>query len=146
MVSRARSETDSDNSILGAVNALFAFGAACGAILQGWTADWLGRKGALAIAASCALIGGALTAGSTAIAMLITVRIIQGCGLGMLICLVPLYITEVAPAHRRGLLSGMTTIAFGTGYCVYVTFSFQELSDNVDASKLTRVIVAHGFL
>ena len=108
------------DSILGAVNALFAFGAACGAIVQGWTADWLGRKGALALAATCALLGGALTAASVAVGMLVAVRLLQGFGLGMLICLVPLYITEVAPPHRRGLLSGMLTMAFGSGYLTYV--------------------------
>jgi MFS family permease len=103
-------------SILGAVNALFAFGAAVGAILQGWTADYLGRKKSLALSAVLALIGGALAAASVAIEMLIIVRILQGIGLGMIICQVPLYTTEVAPAHRRGLLSAMTVIGFGSGY------------------------------
>jgi MFS family permease len=103
-------------NIVGAVNALFSFGAAIGAIAQGYIADWLGRKKALAIAAVFALIGGALAAGSVAIAMLIVVRILQGCGLGMLLCLVPLYLTEVAPPHRRGFLTGLTTMSFGLGY------------------------------
>ena len=107
-------------NILGAVNALFSFGAAVGAIGQSFLADRFGRKKSLAIAAICALIGGALAAGSTTIAMLIVVRLLQGCGLGMLLCLVPLYLTEVAPPHRRGLLSGLTTMSFGMGYLVYV--------------------------
>jgi len=101
------------------VNALFAAGAAFGAIAQGFLADWLGRKKALAVAALCAIIGGALSAGSVAIAMLITVLLLQGFGLGMVICLVPLYITEVSPPHRRGLLTGLTTMSFGLGYTVY---------------------------
>lgn len=100
------------------MNALFCFGAAVGAIAQGWTADWLGRRGALALAASCALIGGALAAGSVAIAMLIIVRILQGVGLGMILCLVPLYITETVPAHRRGMMTTMTVYSFGIGYGV----------------------------
>ncbi|RDL36075.1 uncharacterized protein BP5553_06687 [Venustampulla echinocandica] len=105
-------------NVLGAVNALFAFGAAVGAILQGMTADWLGRKKALGLAGLCALIGGALAAGSVAIEMLIIVRILQGIGLGMLICLVPLYTTEVAPAHKRGLLASTTVMGFASGYTV----------------------------
>ena len=52
--------------------------------------------------------------------MLITVRLLQGFGLGMLICLVTLYFTEVAPPHRRGFLAGFTTMGFGMGYFVYV--------------------------
>ena len=95
------SETDDAISIIGAVNALFATGAAFGAIAQGWVGDWLGRKRALAAAMTCALVGAALSTASTAIAMLITVRILHGFGLGMIICLVPLYITEVVSAHSK---------------------------------------------
>jgi MFS family permease len=107
-----------NNSILGAVNALFGAGAAFGAIVQGWTADWLGRRKAMALAAVLAFLGGALTAGSVHIAMLIAVRFIQGFGLGQVICLVPLYIAEVAPPHKRGMLSGATVWSFGIGYVV----------------------------
>jgi MFS family permease len=52
--------------------------------------------------------------------MLITTRILHGFGLGMLICLVPLYLTEVSPAHCRGVMSGMTVMGFGLGYVAYV--------------------------
>lgn len=107
--------------ILGAVNALFAAGAAFGALAQGWLADWVGRKRAMAIAATCAAIGGSLTAGSVHIVMLIVVRILQGFGLGLIICLVSLYLTEVAPARQRGLLSSMTVCSLGGGYLMYVS-------------------------
>jgi MFS family permease len=50
--------------------------------------------------------------------MLIPVRMPHGFGLGMLIYLVPLYLTEVAPPQKRGLLSGLTTLRFGMGYVV----------------------------
>lgn len=99
------------------MNGLFAFGAAIGAIVRGWTAD-IGRKKALYGAASAALVGAALTAGSVNIPMLIIVRILMGFGLGMIICLVPLYITEVSPPHRRGVMVGMTGMSLGTGYLV----------------------------
>lgn len=102
------------------MNALFAAGAAFGALAQGWLADWVGRKRAMAIAAACAAIGGGLTAGSVHIAMLIVVRILQGFGLGLIICLVSLYLTEVAPARHRGLLSSMTVCSLGGGYLMYV--------------------------
>ncbi|KIW67196.1 hypothetical protein, variant [Phialophora macrospora] len=48
--------------------------------------------------------------------MLITTRILHGFGLGMQICLVPLYLTEVSPPHCRGLMTGMTVMGFGLGY------------------------------
>lgn len=52
--------------------------------------------------------------------MLFVMRIIQGVGLGMLLALVPLYLTEVAPPQHRGFLTGSTQFATGIGYIVYV--------------------------
>ena len=106
-------------SILGAINALFAAGAAFGAISQAWLADRFGRKKSLAMSALLSCIGAAWTAGSPYISMLLTIRVVHGFGLGMLICLVPLYLTEVSPPHCRGIISGMTVMGFGVGYCVY---------------------------
>lgn len=106
-------------SIIGAVNSLFAAGAAFGAISQGWLGDWLGRKKAFIIAAALSAIGGALTAASQNVPMIIVVRFIQGVGLGQLISLVPCYIAEVAPPHRRGALGGLTAVSFATGYVMY---------------------------
>ena len=91
-----------------------------GALGQCFVADWLGRKKALATAGVLALIGGALVAGSVVIPMLIVVRILQGGGVGMLLALVPLYLTEVSPPQRRGFLTGLSTLSFGLGYVVYV--------------------------
>lgn len=113
---RVRIPLTSRNSVIGAANALFTAGAAFGAIAQGFVADAYGRKKGLAIAAVLAIVGGALAAGSINIAMIVTVRIIQGIGAGMVICLVPLYLAETAPPQRRGFLSGLTVLAFGFGY------------------------------
>lgn len=57
--------------------------------------------------------------------MLITVRFIQGIGLGQIVALVPLYITEVAPAKKRGLLSGLFGGTLGAAYaiCGFVGFA-----------------------
>lgn len=52
--------------------------------------------------------------------MLVVMRLIQGLGVGQLISLVPLYITEVAPPHRRGVLSGLTACGLTLGYITYV--------------------------
>lgn len=103
-------------SILGAVNALFSAGAGFGALGQGWIADRFGRKKALAVASITSLIGAGLSAGSPYLAMLITVRILHGFGLGMTICLVNTYLTEVSPAHCRGVMSGMTVMGLAIGY------------------------------
>ncbi|CAK7203429.1 hypothetical protein SEUCBS139899_006163 [Sporothrix eucalyptigena] len=111
-------------NIIDAINSLFAFGAALGALTQGYTSDWLGRRRAIFAAAILCIIGGALTAGSAAIPMLIVVRFIQGIGLGQCVTLAPLYISEVAPARIRGLLIGVFSAALGTGYTVVAWISF----------------------
>ena len=107
-------------NIISALSALFFFGCAVGSLAQSFLADWLGRRKSLAIAGVIALLGGALTAGSVAVPMLIVFRLFQGVGLGMLLALVPLYLTEVAPPRTRGFLTGLTTLSFGTGYVMYV--------------------------
>jgi MFS family permease len=91
-------------------------GCALGGIFQCFLSDWIGRKGAFACAAALSIIGGALVAGSVTIPMLIVVRLIQGCGLGMFLALVPLYLTEVAPPRHRGLITGLTQVGNGVGY------------------------------
>lgn len=53
--------------------------------------------------------------------MLVTVRILHGFGLGMIQCLVPMYMTEVSPAHCRGAMTGMTAGGSGLGYILYVS-------------------------
>lgn len=101
---------------MGATYSLFAFGAGLGAIVQGWTSDWIGRKKTLAVAGVTSTIGAALVAGSINIPMLVTTRILHGFGLGMILCLVPLYGTEIAPPKKRGLFSGTTVMGYGMGY------------------------------
>ena len=108
------------SSIIDAGNSLLNAGAAMGAIPQGCIAVRLGRKRAFTIATTSGIIAAALLAGSVHIAMLITIRFIHGFGLGMTITLVPLYLTEVAPAHRCGRLSGLTTAGFAIDYPTYV--------------------------
>ncbi len=87
-----------------------------GAVVQGFTSDWLGRVKALQIGAVISIIGTAVVAGSVNIPQLFVFRFITGLGVGQLLALVPLYITEVAPPHRRGLLSALTGCSFSLGY------------------------------
>jgi MFS family permease len=120
------------NSIIGAVNALFFFGACLGGLLGGPTADKLGRKWSLFIAAFISILGGALTAGSVHIAMLITVRILQGAGLGALATLVPIYLSEASTPAKRGMLTGLHGLFLVSGYNVSAWVGFGcFFSDNL---------------
>ncbi|TVY33848.1 MFS glucose transporter, partial [Lachnellula occidentalis] len=103
-------------SVIGAMSALFALGAGIGAILQGWTGDYLGRKKSFIMGLIVSLIGGALVAGSVNVPMFIVFRFVQGIGLGQCFAMSPLYISEVAPPRRRGLLTGLTASGLVSGY------------------------------
>ncbi|KXJ85143.1 general substrate transporter [Microdochium bolleyi] len=106
------------NNILGAINALFFFGAMAGALAGGPAADRFGRRHALMGASTLAAIGGALAAGSVHIIMLIVVRVLQGVGLGCLATVTPVYLAEVSTAQKRGMLTGLHGFFLVSGYCV----------------------------
>lgn len=61
-------------------------------------------------------MGTTVVAGAVNIPMLFVFRFITGLGVGQLLALVPLYIAEVAPPHRRGLMSAGTGCSFSLGY------------------------------
>ncbi|KIW17965.1 hypothetical protein PV08_05160 [Exophiala spinifera] len=101
--------------ILGAINSLFYAGGFFGCIFASWSNDRLGRKPTIIIAAILMIISGALCAGSVKVGMFMVFRfflmiwpiiltIITYSGLMFLIT-VPLWITEVAPPHGRGVLA-----------------------------------------
>lgn len=111
-------------NIIGLVNGLFALGAGIGAIAQGYTSDWLGRRMATFAATIFCLVGAALTAGAVNIPMLVAARMLHGIGVGQLVTLSPLYITEVAPPKSRGALLGGFTGAIGLGVSCVTWISF----------------------
>jgi MFS family permease len=79
-------------------------------------ADRIGRKWTLFTASLISIIGGALSAGSVHVAMLIVVRILQGSGLGALATLVPIYLPEASTPSKRGMLTGLHGFFLVSGY------------------------------
>lgn len=125
------------NDIIGAVNALFFFGAVVGALVGGPLADKIGRRMSLIVASILAIIGGALTAGSVHVAMMIVVRVLQGVGLGALATLTPIYLAEASTPAKRGMLTGLhgfflvagynisAWVGFGCSYSTNLTFGWR---------------------
>ncbi|OAG35679.1 hypothetical protein AYO21_10150 [Fonsecaea monophora] len=102
-------------NILGAINGLFFAGGAFGSVSQSWVGDKLGRRKALIIASSLALIGSSLVAGTVHVVMLIVFRLVQGWGTGMIVTLAPIYLAEISPPQHRGLLLGSFATSLGIG-------------------------------
>ncbi|KAJ9501185.1 hypothetical protein H2202_002979 [Exophiala xenobiotica] len=119
----------------GAINGVFQAGGLIGALTCTWTADKFGRRKALFVGSMFATVGGALQAGSVHMAMFIIMRFISGLGIGALITLVPLYLTEVAPPKIRGLVVGTTGIMIGFGYASasWIGFGFYFLENGSGA-------------
>ena len=103
-----------------------------GAFLQSWIAQKYGRKSSTAVAACFLMIGNALQAGAVHIAMFLVGRYLAGCGAGMVISNTPVYLSEIAPAHSRGLLVGLQGNFIVFGYilssCAALGFHFVDES------------------
>jgi MFS family permease len=64
------------------------------------------------------MVAAALQAGSVHLAMFMVARVLNGIGAGILITNTPVYMSEVAPAHTRGLLVSAQGIAITAAYVV----------------------------
>ncbi|TPX09416.1 uncharacterized protein E0L32_009460 [Thyridium curvatum] len=100
------------------MNGLFSAGGMTGALLMGWLCDAKGRQQALAVSSIVAIVGGALQAGAVAIAMLLVARFITGIGVAMLVTLVPIFQSEIAPPASQGFLVGQHGFILVVGYAL----------------------------
>ncbi|KAK4962430.1 hypothetical protein LTR10_000056 [Elasticomyces elasticus] len=103
-------------ALSGAMNGLFQAGGLLGVLAAGVVADKYGRCKAIFYATLITIIGAALQTGSVHIAMFLVARFITGLGVGGLVMLVPLWQSEVAPPHSRGLLVGLHGVSILIGY------------------------------
>ena len=78
-------------------------------------ADIVGRPQAVIIAFCIFGLGSAIEAGSVHIAMFIVGRIVIGIGNGLSLSTVVVYICELAPASKRGVLTTLVNLSSGTG-------------------------------
>jgi MFS transporter, SP family, major inositol transporter len=78
------------------------FGAMIGALIGGKLSDVLGRKGALRFCAVVFFLGALGTSLAPSFAVMLPARIVLGIAVGAAAATVPVYLAEMAPAHRRG--------------------------------------------
>lgn len=102
--------------IADAFNGLFSGSGIIGVLFGGFVSEKFGRKPAIFTGCGIAMLGGILMTASVALSMLYVARIVMGISVGMLVMLIPLYQTEVAPAEGRGLLVSMHGVMILLGY------------------------------
>ena len=99
----------------GFITGSFALGAMAGCLIAGYSADRLGRKPLLFVAAGLFMFGGVGAGLSSGPTWIIVFRTIGGLAVGIASTLVPLYIAEVAPARIRGRAVGSFQLSIVTG-------------------------------
>ncbi|CCX05858.1 Similar to Myo-inositol transporter 1; acc. no. Q10286 [Pyronema omphalodes CBS 100304] len=103
---------------LSLITSATSFGALLGGLSAGILADRLGRKGVIYLADALFLIGALWQAVSTTVVSMICGRLIVGVGVGVGSLVVPLYISELAPASHRGRLVVVDVLCITIGQVV----------------------------
>ena len=105
------------------------FGAMFGALIGGKLADVLGRKGALRVCAVTFFIGALGACLAPAFGIMVVARIILGLAVGAAAAVVPLYLAEMAPAHRRGRMVTINELMIVGGQ--FLAFAINALIDRI---------------
>jgi SP family galactose:H+ symporter-like MFS transporter len=104
--------------MLGVVTSIALAGAAVGTILAGQLADRFGRRPMLAATAAVFVAGAIVSALAGTVSEILAGRAVIGLGVGAASMLTPLYISEVAPSARRGMLVSFNQLAMTMGILV----------------------------
>ncbi|MCR3721996.1 MULTISPECIES: sugar porter family MFS transporter [Prauserella salsuginis group] len=92
-----------------------SLGAIAGALLAGKLADRVGRRRVILGLGAIFIIGSIACAVAPDNTMLIIARVFLGLGVGGSSALVPVYMSEMAPARMRGRLAGLNQLMIVTG-------------------------------
>ena len=105
---------------LGTMVAVLEIGALISSLAVGRIGDILGRKRTIFWGAIIFVVGGALQTACTSYYMMIVGRVIAGIGVGMLSTIVPVFQSEISPAHNRGQLACVEFTGNIVGYATSV--------------------------
>ena len=96
--------------LTGAIVATLLLGAMVGAGFAGRLADRLGRRLLIIIAAVIFTVGALLAALAPSVGVLIAARFVLGLAVGSAALVVPLYLSEIAPAKIRGAIASLNQL------------------------------------
>ncbi|ONK71044.1 uncharacterized protein A4U43_C04F4130 [Asparagus officinalis] len=120
-------QLETQPTIEGLIVAMSLIGATIITTFSGPVSDWLGRRPMLIISSVLYFLGGLMMLWAPNVYMLLIARLIDGFGIGLAVTLVPVYISETAPADIRGLLNTLPQFSGSGGmflsYCMVFTMS-----------------------
>lgn len=90
------------STLQGTVVAVYAIGGFLGTFSCIWLGDILGRRRMIMTASVVQILGATLNATAYSLIQLIFSRVIIGVGTGAILATIPLWQSEISPAHRRG--------------------------------------------
>jgi MFS family permease len=101
---------------IGTMVAILEVGAFISSISIGKIGDMIGRRRTILYGSMIFIVGGACQTFTNGMPMMMVGRIIAGLGVGALSTIVPVYQSEISPAHHRGKLA---CIEFTGNICGY---------------------------
>ena len=99
----------------GVVVSSLTVGAALGAMSSGRLSDKFGRRPVLLAASAVFVIGSLMAAFSTSVPIMVVSRVILGLAVGCASSIVPVFISELAPADLRGRLVSLNQLMIVSG-------------------------------
>lgn len=113
---------ESNPSVEGLIVAMSLIGATLITTCSGGVADWLGRRPMLILSSILYFVGSLVMLWSPNVYVLLLGRLLDGFGVGLVVTLVPIYISETAPPEIRGLLNTLPQFTGSGGmflsYCM----------------------------
>lgn len=114
--------------LLGSIVAAVPFGALLGAINSGRSSVLLGRRTSIMVTAALFVVGALVVSGAMNVAMVIIGRLIMGFAVGLSSMIVPMYLSEIAPAKIRGAIVFLyqLTITLGLFMAFVINYVFAD--------------------
>ena len=97
------------------LTAIVFIGCAFGSILFGWVSDRYGRRVSLLSAGILFCVSALSASAAPQVTLLVAARFVAGIALGATLLVGPLYISEISPASKRGMLVTLNQLMVVTG-------------------------------
>ncbi|KAK9270591.1 hypothetical protein L1049_026173 [Liquidambar formosana] len=125
-----KEDLDLATTVEGLVVAMSLIGATAITTCSGAISDWLGRRPMLIVSSVLYFISGLVMLWSPNVYVLLLARLLDGFGVGLAVTLVPVYISETAPADIRGRLNTLPQFSGSGGlflsYCMVFGMSLMD--------------------
>ncbi|KAI4461472.1 sugar transporter [Holotrichia oblita] len=121
---------DQMNILWPTIVSIFLVGGTIGSLTGSWFADRVGRKGGLICGLVLLVTAAALfftTKMVNSVEVLIIGRLLVGLAAGTITCIMPMYLTELAPLHLRGAMGVMCPLGVTFGVLLAQVMSLRNV-------------------